>query len=180
MHVYKDFINCTTEYEKLLEWSHILTLRMWNRYTLTIKWLWPIKCPWSDKPHLGWFFLNILLFFISVVFHNPFIDTLQPQSLTVQVSRSLCCPRRAQSYRKCLTKQSELSVTLYSLCQAGRKGIKRFVYLCVDLNWGCVGIFSWQRKMYSWDVKYLDSYTSFVLQTLLRNNIMDITLSAQS
>lgn len=88
----------------------------------------------SDKLHSGCFFLCVPLYFISVIFYESFIDALEPQSLTVQVSGPLCCPRRAQSDRKSLPKQSELSITLYSFCQAGRECVKRFMYLCVDLN----------------------------------------------
>lgn len=92
----------------------------------------------------GWFFLHILLFVLSVIFDDPFIDTFQPQSLTVQVSGSWRCPGHKQSPRQTqiLPKQGELSVTLYSFGQAGGKGVERFVYLCVDLNRGCVRVFT--------------------------------------
>lgn len=96
----------------------------------------------------GWFLLHILLFLLSVVLDDPFIDALQPQSLTVQVSGSRCCPGREQApgQSQAVPEQRELGVALYGLRQGGGEGVEGFVDLCVDLDWGCVGVFSWGEE----------------------------------
>lgn len=105
----------------------------------------------SEQLRSGWCLLHIQLVLVSVVLNNPFVDALQPQSLSVQVPRSGCSPGGEEPPRESqlFSKQGELSVTLYSLCQTGSEGVERFVYLCVNLDGRCV--FSWGgTKDISW------------------------------